>query len=54
VRQAHLVVGIIRLAGQYSPTRMDAAAERALIMGACRMRRDAASALTKSNPVALG
>src|SRR6202022_2559334 len=29
-------LGIIRLAGQYSPARMEAAAERALLMGACR------------------
>jgi len=29
-------LGIIRLAGQYSPARMEAAAERALITGACR------------------
>ncbi len=29
-------LGIIRLAGQYSPARMEAAAERALVMGACR------------------
>ena len=29
-------LGIIRLAGQYSPTRMEAAAERALVTGACR------------------
>ena len=29
-------LGIIRLAGQYSPVRMEAAAERALVMGACR------------------
>jgi len=28
-------LGIIRLAGQYSPARMEAAAERALVMGAC-------------------
>jgi hypothetical protein len=27
---------IIRLAGQYSPIRMEAAAERALLTGACR------------------
>ena len=30
-----LSLGIIRLAGQYSPARMEAAAERALVMGAC-------------------
>ena len=29
-------LGIIRLAGQYSPARMEAAAERALVTGACR------------------
>ena len=29
-------LGIIRLAEQYSPARMEAAAERALITGACR------------------
>jgi len=29
-------LGIIRLAGKYSPARMEAAAERALVMGACR------------------
>jgi transposase len=29
-------LGIIRLADQYSPARMEAAAERALHMGACR------------------
>lgn len=29
-------LGIIRLAGQYSPARMEAAAERALLTGACR------------------
>lgn len=29
-------LGITRLAGQYSPARMEAAAERALVMGACR------------------
>ncbi len=29
-------LGIIRLAGRYSPARMEAAAERALLMGACR------------------
>jgi hypothetical protein len=29
-------LGIIRLAGQYSPVRMEAAAERALLTGACR------------------
>ena len=29
-------LGIIRLAGQYSPTRMEAAAGRALVTGACR------------------
>jgi transposase len=29
-------LGIIRLAGQYSTARMEAAAERALVMGACR------------------
>ena len=29
-------LGIIRLADQYSPARMEAAAERALLMGACR------------------
>lgn len=29
-------LGIIRLAGQYSPARMEAAAERALMTGACR------------------
>jgi transposase len=29
-------LGIIRLAGQYSPARMEAAAERAFLMGACR------------------
>jgi hypothetical protein len=29
-------LGIIRLAGQYSPFRMEAAAERALLTGACR------------------
>jgi hypothetical protein len=29
-------LGIIRLAGHYSPARMEAAAERALLMGACR------------------
>ena len=29
-------LGIIFLAGQYSPARMEAAAERALLMGACR------------------
>jgi len=29
-------LGIIRLADQYSPVRMEAAAERALLTGACR------------------
>jgi hypothetical protein len=29
-------LGIIRLAGKYSPARVEAAAERALITGACR------------------
>src|SRR5262249_32170596 len=29
-------LGIIRLANQYSPARMEAAAERALLTGACR------------------
>ncbi|MDQ6760344.1 MAG: hypothetical protein M3Z32_10855 [Acidobacteriota bacterium] len=29
-------LGIIRLAGQYSPARMEAAAERALVRGVCR------------------
>lgn len=29
-------LGIIRLADQYSPARMEAAAERALLTGACR------------------
>ena len=29
-------LGIIRLAGQYSPVRMESAAERALVTGACR------------------
>jgi hypothetical protein len=29
-------LGIIRLAGKYSPERMEAAAERALVTGACR------------------
>ena len=29
-------LGIIRLAGQYSPARVEAAAERALLTGACR------------------
>jgi transposase len=29
-------LGIIRLAGQYSPARMEAAAERAFMTGACR------------------
>jgi len=29
-------LGIIRLAGWYSPVRMEAAAERALVTGACR------------------
>jgi hypothetical protein len=29
-------LGIIRLAGQYSPIRMEAADERALLTGACR------------------
>jgi hypothetical protein len=29
-------LGIIRLAAQYSPLRMEAAAERALLTGACR------------------
>ena len=29
-------LGLIRLAGQYSPTRMEAAAERALATRACR------------------
>ena len=29
-------LGIIRLAGQYSPARMEAAAERSLVTGACR------------------
>jgi len=29
-------LGIIRLAAQYSPVRMEAAAERALVTGACR------------------
>jgi hypothetical protein len=29
-------LGIIRLAAQYSPVRMEAAAERALLTGACR------------------
>ena len=29
-------LGIIRLAGQYSVARMEAAAERALVSGACR------------------
>jgi hypothetical protein len=29
-------LGMIRLAGQYSPARMEAAAERALVTGACR------------------
>jgi hypothetical protein len=29
-------LGIIRLAGQYSVVRMEAAAERALVTGACR------------------
>ena len=31
-----LCLGIIRLAGQYSPARMEGAAERTLMMGACR------------------
>jgi hypothetical protein len=31
-------LGIIRLAGKYSHTRMEAAAERALLTGACRYR----------------
>jgi hypothetical protein len=30
---------IIRLADQYSPARMEAAAERALLTGACRYQR---------------
>jgi hypothetical protein len=29
-------LGIIRLADQYSPSRVEAAAERALLIGACR------------------
>jgi transposase len=31
-------LGVIRLAKQYSATRMEAAAERALLTGACRLR----------------
>jgi len=31
-------LGVIRLAGKYSPARMEAAAERALLTGACRYR----------------
>ena len=31
-------LGVIRLAGKYSPARMEAAAERALLAGACRYR----------------
>src|SRR5688572_21155013 len=31
-------LGIIRLAKQYTPARMEAAAERALLTGACRYR----------------
>jgi len=31
-------LGIIRLAGKYSPQRVEAAAERALLTGACRYK----------------
>jgi hypothetical protein len=31
-------LGLIRLAGKYSPARMEAAAERAVLTGACRYR----------------
>jgi hypothetical protein len=31
-------LGLIRLAGKYSPARMEAAAARALLTGACRYR----------------
>src|SRR5262249_25662158 len=31
-------LGVIRLAGKYSPARMEAAAERALLTGTCRYR----------------
>jgi hypothetical protein len=31
-------LGIIRLAGKYSPIRVEAAAERALLTGACRYK----------------
>ena len=35
----HGLLGIIRLAGKYSPKRVEAAAERALLTGACRYKR---------------
>jgi hypothetical protein len=34
----HPEMGVIRLAGKYSHARMEAAAERALLTGACRYR----------------
>jgi hypothetical protein len=43
-------LGVIRLAGKYSHARMEAAAERALLTGACRYRSIEQSRFCRPTP----